>query len=196
MIRNPPGRTRGPATFRPRQATPSLRRTPLAQAFIALGSNLGDRLGHLRGALAGLRDQSSVDLLRWSDAYETAPVGFIAQDPFLNAAAEIRTTLPPEDLLGRLMELERQAGRVRADRWGPRTLDLDLLLYDDLVIQTPEMTLPHPRMHERWFVLQPLAAIAPDQRHPTLMLTIAQLLKRIPVDPSPGRIFAALQPGV
>lgn len=166
----------------------------MAQAFIALGSNLGDRLQHLRAALAGLRDQPAIELLRWSDAYETAPVGFIAQDPFLNAAAQIRTTLPPDELLGRLKELERNAGRVRADRWGPRTLDLDLLLYDDVEIQSPQMTLPHPRMHERWFVLQPLASIAPDQRHPTLQLTIAELLKRIPVDPSPGRLFAALKP--
>lgn len=136
----------------------------LATVFIALGSNLGDRAGHLRGALRGL--SAAVEIERVSRFYETAPVGVVDQPPFLNAVARGRTDLQPYPLLAFLHRLEAESGRVRTLRWGPRTLDLDLLLYEDLVLDSPELTLPHPRMAERSFVLVPLLEIWPEARLP------------------------------
>lgn len=126
-----------------------------AKAFIGLGSNLGDREAYLRGALAGLAQQSG-KILAYSGLYETEPVGYRHQPRFLNAVVCIETDLPPEDLLDVLLEIERTFGRERAIRWGPRTLDLDLLLYGERTVRTERLTVPHPRMFERSFVLMPL----------------------------------------
>jgi 3-oxoacyl-[acyl-carrier protein] reductase len=164
-------------------------------AYIALGSNLGDREGSLRGALDALSAEPGVEVLRTSALYETAPVGGPAgQGRYLNAVAEVRTGLEPEALLRLLLDVESRLGRVRDVKDGPRTIDLDLLLYGDLVRDEPDPVVPHPRLHERAFVLRPLAEIAPGVIHPRLGVTAGELLARLegirPWGPSPGRELA------
>ncbi len=128
------------------------------RAFLALGSNLGDRWSHLRRAVA-----ATPDVTRTSPVYETAPVGGPSgQGPFLNAVVELDTELSPRQLLDLCRRLEEAAGRVRAERFGPRTLDVDVLLVGDLAVEDPDLVVPHPRMWERPFVLVPLAQLAPD----------------------------------
>jgi 3-oxoacyl-[acyl-carrier protein] reductase len=168
-----------------------------AWVCIGLGSNLGDRRDHLERALTELT-QSGVKLGRRSALYETAPVGGPAGQPaYLNAVVEAETDLPPDDLLSLLLAIESKLGRVRTVRDGPRTIDLDLLLYDDLLIDSPHLTLPHPRLHERLFVLEPLAQIAPGAIHPRLDKTIerlrAELLGVAAVEPTPGHDLLGLR---
>lgn len=149
------------------------------RALIGLGSNLGDRQGTLQGALAMLGRVPGVRVLAVSAFHETEPVGGPAgQGPYLNAAAELETALAPRELLAALHGIERSLGRDRERevRWGPRTCDLDILLIGRQVVNTPELTIPHPRMHERLFVLRPLAQIAPSAAHPVLRKTVAALL--------------------
>ena len=145
-------------------------------AAIALGSNVGDREANFRQAIASLKGLGEVKAV--SSFYETDPVGYTDQPKFLNAAALLETELEPLPLLHALLEIERAAGRDRstAPPKGPRTLDLDLLLYGDCVLSGPELTLPHPEMHMRRFVLEPLAEIAPLMRHPVLQQSIAALI--------------------
>lgn len=133
-------------------------------AAVALGSNLGDRAAQISAAFDRLGSIPLTSLVAASLPIETAPVGPIEQPNFLNAAAIVRTLLPPETLLAFLQGIERAAGRSRVgkERWGPRTLDLDLIVYGDVVLESPELVLPHPRVHERGFVLEPLAEIAAD----------------------------------
>ncbi len=132
------------------------------RAFIALGSNLQDPLSQIGRAFSELATLPGTRVLRQSSCYRTAPVGYGDQPDFINAVAELDTMLEPCDLLRGLLALEAGFGRERSFANAPRVLDLDLLLYDDQVMQTPELTLPHPRMHERGFVLFPLAEIDPD----------------------------------
>jgi len=147
-------------------------------AFVALGSNLGDRLATLTSAINALRRCAQVELLAVSDFIETEPLGPPGQMAYLNAAAWLQTTLAPGDLMAELLTIEQLHGRIRLpdQRWGPRTLDLDLLLFGDHIINQPGLTLPHPEMHRREFVLTPLAQIAPDQLHPVFKQTVKVLL--------------------
>lgn len=126
-----------------------------------MGSNLGDRLSNLLEAAEEL-GRRGVSCVSASSVYETAPVGKEAQPDFLNAVIEVETSLPPEDLLSVCLEVERVLGRVRTERWGPRTVDVDVLIYDDLRIETDALVVPHPRLLERRFVLEPLVEIAPN----------------------------------
>jgi len=128
------------------------------RAFLGLGSNLGDRAGYLRGAVGALHD-----LVAASSVYETEPVGGPAhQPPYLNMVVELATADSPRQLLERCRRLEAAAGRVRAERWGPRTLDVDVLLVDDLVVAEDDLVVPHPRLWDRRFVVEPLAELAPE----------------------------------
>lgn len=131
-------------------------------AYLGLGANLGDRSGNLQAALAELAACPQVDLVRTSSLYQTPPVGITDQPDFLNLVAEVRTSLPPQELLPLLLHIENGMGRVRNIRWGPRVIDIDLLLYGDQQIELPGLTVPHPRLRERAFVLVPLAELAPD----------------------------------
>lgn len=146
---------------------------------IGLGSNLGDRQRHIESAVQMLAETEGLTVHAQSDWIETAPVGDVAQGEYLNGTVIAGTNLSPETVLERLHEIERAHGRVRPDavRWGPRTLDLDLLLYGERVIGDGSPVLPHPRMHERLFVLEPLAQIAPEMRHPILCRSIRELLE-------------------
>ncbi len=134
----------------------------MTRAHLALGSNLGDRLGFLQGAVAALAATPGITLTAASRVYETAPVGGPAQGPYLNAVVALVTDLGARELLAVAQRLEADAGRVRGDRWGPRPLDVDVLLVGDERVESPELTVPHPRLWERGFVLAPLADVAPD----------------------------------
>lgn len=149
------------------------------RAYIALGSNLGDKHGYIQTALDGLQACPEIRLKRCSQLITTAPYGGVEQDDFLNGAAEIETLLSPEELLNQLNRLEQEANRVREIHWGPRTLDLDILLYENEIIQTPRLIVPHRDMTNRDFVLIPMAEIAPHTLHPVLHKTMAQLLSEL-----------------
>lgn len=155
--------------------------SPKVIAYIALGSNLGDRARLIRAALDALARAPGVNVTRVSTLHETPAVGGPeGSPPFLNAAAEIETTLSPRELLSLMLEIEQSLGRRRREKWSPRTIDLDLLLYADRIIDEPTLHVPHPLMHEREFVLRPLAEIAPDAVHPVLKLPIRKLLEVLP----------------
>ena len=136
----------------------------MSTAYLALGSNLGDRAALLRGALISLERGGAVRVVAESSVYETAPVGGPEQPDYLNMVVAVETSLNPEALLERCLAAEAEHGRVRRERWGARTLDIDLLIYGGASMQTERLTLPHPRMTERAFVLVPLAEIAPGLR--------------------------------
>lgn len=148
-------------------------------AYIALGSNMGDKKAYLDSGVEGLRQTKGCRVLAVSDYLATEPYGVTDQDEFLNGAMKIRTLLPPHELLDRLHEIEQEAGRERIIRWGPRTLDLDILLYDDLILDDEELHIPHIEMYNRDFVLEPLCQIAPYMRHPVCNRTVQELLEAL-----------------
>jgi 2-amino-4-hydroxy-6-hydroxymethyldihydropteridine diphosphokinase len=145
------------------------------QVFIGLGSNLGDRDAYLEMARRALTGSEGILLVRASSLYETEPVGYTEQGWFLNQVVEVAAVLDPWELLGPLQGIEQDLGRQRLIRWGPRVVDLDLLLYGDTVLNSPKLIVPHPRLYERSFVLAPLAEIAPDHLHPGGKTTLEHL---------------------
>jgi 2-amino-4-hydroxy-6-hydroxymethyldihydropteridine diphosphokinase len=152
----------------------------LHEAYLSIGSNLGDRLLNCRRGIDALCADGVVVLLARSPFYESAPVDYLDQDWFINAALKIRTALSPLDLLDRLQAVQAAAGRKAGGvRFGPRLLDLDILLYADLVMDTPMLTIPHPRMHKRRFVLKPMCDIDPLVMHPVLGRNVQSLLDQL-----------------
>lgn len=161
------------------QQRPSTNPAP-ATACIALGSNLGDREAHIRAAIDAIVELPGTSLIAASNLHETPPVGPPGQNHYLNACLRVETSLPPRELLASLLDIERARGRTRdpAQRWGPRTLDCDLVLYDQQTIDEPGLTIPHPRLHERLFVLVPLAEVAADMPVPGTDAVVLELLER------------------
>lgn len=154
----------------------------MADVYLGLGSNLGDREAMLRAALAAIDALPETSLVRASGIYETAPMGPQDQDAYMNMAAKITTSLMPAALIAALQQIESALGRVEPERrrhWGPREIDIDVLLIEDRVIDEPGLAVPHPGLAERWFVLRPLADIAPQMVHPVLRRSIAELLTQV-----------------
>ncbi len=149
-------------------------------AYIGIGSNLGDPLENCRRSIALLDNPPETKVLTSSSFYKTEPVGEEDQDWFINAVAQIATELEPEDLLDSLLQIETAMGRIREEKWGPRIIDLDLLLYEDRVLNSDALQVPHPEMTHRCFVLMPLCELAADQAHPTAGKTIRELLAELP----------------
>ncbi|MBQ0140070.1 MAG: 2-amino-4-hydroxy-6-hydroxymethyldihydropteridine diphosphokinase [Kurthia sp.] len=148
-------------------------------AYISLGSNMGDKVESLRQAVELLHQNSSIEVTKVSSIYDTDPVGYEDQDVFMNLVVEVETTLSSEALLIVCQAIEQQLKRVRIIRWGPRTMDLDIILYGNEVIHTDNLIVPHPRMHERAFVLVPLAEIAPNVVQPVENTSITELLAQV-----------------
>ena len=148
-------------------------------AYIGFGSNIGDRLVHIQNAIQTLSKTEGITLQKISSLYKTDPVGYEAQAQFLNGVAAIQTSLSPLSLLHTLKDIETAVGRQHRIRWGPREIDLDILIYGDLCLRTEKLILPHPEMHLRSFVLVPLAEIAPNLVHPVFQETIQTILNRL-----------------
>lgn len=149
-----------------------------ATAYLSIGSNMGDREGYLREAVTALKSEPSIKEVRVSDILETEPYGYTEQEPFLNMAVELKTLETPKGLLHICQKIEQAGKRERTIHWGPRTIDLDIVLFGEERIQTEELTIPHVEMHRRLFVLEPLAQIAPWAVHPVYHQTVSELLER------------------
>ena len=150
-------------------------------AYIAFGSNMGDKKKYLDDGIQGLREMKEIVVEKVSNYLETEPYGVVEQDKFLNGVLKLRTFLPVDELLDRLHDLEKAADRKRIIHWGPRTLDLDILFYDNEIIDTEDLHIPHIDMENRDFVLKPMVEIAPYYRHPILNQTMEQLLNKLEV---------------
>jgi 2-amino-4-hydroxy-6-hydroxymethyldihydropteridine diphosphokinase len=148
--------------------------------YIGIGSNLGDKAGNCRRAVEVILAEARNRIVQCSPLYQTEPVGKKEQDWFINGVSAVETSMGPAELLGFLVGVEEMMGRVRRERWGPRVIDLDILIYDQVVINEEGLQIPHPRLHERRFVLVPLRDVAPDLMHPLLGKTISQILAELP----------------
>ena len=151
-----------------------------ARAFIGAGANLDEPVRQIRQAQDALQKSPGVTLLSASSLYRTQPVGPVEQPPFVNAVFSLEPEIGPHDLLSLLLDIEQKMGRVRGERWGPRVIDLDLLFYGEEIIEEQGLEVPHPRLHERRFVLAPLAEIAPDVVHPVIKKSVSELLAGLP----------------
>ena len=149
----------------------------MATAYIGIGSNLGNRHENCLRAIE-LLQRKQVIATKLSSLYETEPWGMKDQPRFINMAIQIETSLEPSELLTVLKEIEKEIGREKSSKWEPRTIDLDILLFDDIILNEDNLTIPHPLMHERDFVLRPLCEIAPDIHHPLLKLSICELMQQ------------------
>ena len=156
--------------------------TTAAPVHVGLGANLGDPERMLAAAVEDLERLDDVAVLRRSSLYAAAPIG-PAQPEFRNAVVSLATARSPESLLAALLDVERAHGRIRSDRWGPRLLNLDILLWGDRVVDTPGLRIPHPELHRRRFALEPLAELDPGARHPVLQKTVAELLVGVRISP-------------
>jgi 2-amino-4-hydroxy-6-hydroxymethyldihydropteridine diphosphokinase len=152
---------------------------PLHRVYIGVGSNLGDRTGNLDGAVERLGRVEGVRVAQRSSNYLTRPVGPEEQPDYFNCAVEIETSLAPEELLAALKGIEKEMGREPGPRWGARVIDLDILLYDREIVEREDLKIPHPEMHRRVFVLEPLSEIAPDAVHPVLGATVKKLMQEL-----------------
>jgi 2-amino-4-hydroxy-6-hydroxymethyldihydropteridine diphosphokinase len=156
--------------------------------YLSLGANVGDRAGYIREAITRLEVEGRVVAV--SSFYETEPVEFTDQPWFLNCAVSLETTKTPAQLMAALLKIEQEMGRRRTQDKGPRTIDIDILLFGDTIVDSPGLTIPHPAMHQRRFVLEPLAEIAPEVRHPVLTKSIRELLAAL----SPGQVVRRVKP--
>ncbi len=164
-------------------------------AYIGIGSNLGNREDNCKEAIRLLKENGIV-VKKQSSMYETEPWGVKDQPKFINMAIEIETDKKPEELLSVLKNIEKQIGRTETIKWGPRIIDLDILLYDDLILDLPELKIPHPLMHERDFVLKPLSEIAPDKRHPVIGKTVKEMYEVVRKSDTKNNIHLVLLPGM
>ena len=151
-----------------------------ARAFIGAGANLGEPVRQIRQAQDALQKSPGIKFLGASSLYRTQPVGPVEQPPFINAVFSLEPEIGPHDLLSLLLDIERNMGRVRKERWGPRVIDLDLLFFGEEIIKEQGLEVPHPRLHERRFVLVPLTEIAPGFVHPVIKKSVSELLAGLP----------------
>jgi len=150
----------------------------MPDVFIALGSNVGDREVNIKTAIEKIR-QRGIKVVKISDIIETEPYGYVDQPKFLNAVLQAETLLSPRELLNTLQEIEKEMGRERKIKWGPRNIDLDIIFYNGLIFNDEDLKIPHPDAHNRIFVIKPLAQIAEDFIHPVLKITVKEILKSL-----------------
>jgi 2-amino-4-hydroxy-6-hydroxymethyldihydropteridine diphosphokinase len=154
----------------------------MALAYISLGSNLGDREENIKNAVTEINNLRKTTVLAVSVNYETDPVGYTEQGKFINAVIKIDTGLKPEELLTEFQTAERKLGRTETIKWGPRIIDIDILIYENLIIDTDNLRIPHPLMHERYFVMKPLSEIAPEEIHPILNKTFKSIYEEYAIN--------------